>query len=337
MNRKKNIPSKLPVHIPVMIVLFIAIVCGCTDKTQKVYRVGILSCIDTFIDISNGFKAKMEELGYQEDKNIMYICQDSSGSPENSQKIINTFIENKVDLIFAYPTESSIIAKEMTRGTDIPVVFCLAGIEENNLIDSVRIPGGNITGVRYPGPYLVCKRLEILLELAPHIRRIYIPYDPGYPNNPPALRALRQDASALGITLVESPVFSVEDITIAFNAKKESEEIGIDAIQILPEILTQSDNGWAVISRFAEDHQLPLVGSVLSSADRGGVFSYCVDFFEVGALAAPIADKIFKGTQPGTIAVVTPETYLRLNYRTITKLGLKANEGLLSIADEIIC
>jgi putative ABC transport system substrate-binding protein len=336
MDHKKSIQSRIPVHIYAVIVLFVLILGGCADKTHKVYRVGILSCTDTFNDIAHGFKSRMAELGYREGKNILYNCQDSYNSPESKKKIIIKFIEENIDLIFAYPAESSVIAKEATRGTDIPVVFCIAGIEGNNLIESVRRPGGNITGVRYPGPDLVCKRLEILLELAPHIHRIYVPYDPMYPNNPPALHALRMNASVLGITLVESPVSSVEDIKTNLNARKESGTIGIEAIQILPEILTQSPAGWAVIRQFAEEYQLPLVGSVLSSADRGGVFSYCVDFFEVGALAAPLADKILKGTQAGTIAVVTPETHLRLNYKIIKKLGLKADEGLLSIADEII-
>ena len=112
--------------------------------------------------------------------------------------------------------------------------------------------------------------------------------------------------------------------------------LDIDAIQILPERLTQTPAGWAVLSKFAKEHKLPLVGSMLFSADIGGVFSYCVDFFEVGTQTAPIADKVLKGTPAGTIALATPEARLRINYKVIQELGFNASEGLLSRADEII-
>ena len=110
----------------------------------------------------------------------------------------------------------------------------------------------------------------------------------------------------------------------------------MDAIQILPERLTQTPDGWAVINKFATENELPLVGSVLASADIGGVFSYCVDFFEVGSLAAPIADKILRGVSAGSIPLVTPEAHLRVNDKIARKLGMNVREGLLSRTDEII-
>jgi ABC-type uncharacterized transport system substrate-binding protein len=72
------------------------------------------------------------------------------------------------------------------------------------------------------------------------------------------------------------------------------------------------------------------------TADLGAMFSYSPDIFELGMLAAVQADKIFRGTPAGTIMVITPEMYLRLNYRVIKELGLNASEGLLSKAKEII-
>ena len=119
-------------------------------------------------------------------------------------------------------------------------------------------------------------------------------------------------------------------------ARASSDDIGMDAIQILPEALTQSPDGWAVISEYAYEHRLPLVGSQLSSADNGGVFSFCVDFIEIGRLVAPIADKVLQGTPAGTIPVASPEAHLRINYTLTQELGLTVPEGLLRHADEII-
>jgi putative ABC transport system substrate-binding protein len=114
------------------------------------------------------------------------------------------------------------------------------------------------------------------------------------------------------------------------------DDIGIDAIFIMPEILTQSPEGWAVIIRFADEHKIPVAGGMVYTAKHGAIFSVVPDSVEMGELAASLADKIFKGTQAGTIMVVTPDSRLWLNYKAIQKLGLTVPEGLLSRADKII-
>lgn len=78
-----------------------------------------------------------------------------------------------MDLIFAFPTPSAIAAKAATQGTKIPVVFAMATLEGTDIVKSVREPGGNITGVRYPGPETLTKRLEILAEMAPRAKRVW--------------------------------------------------------------------------------------------------------------------------------------------------------------------
>jgi putative ABC transport system substrate-binding protein len=314
----------------------VLILSGCAKKREEVKRVSILVGIEAFSDIAEGFKTKMTELGYREGENIVYDVQRAHFDMALYRGILARFVTDKVDLIFAFPSEASLEAKQAAFKTNIPVVFAIAGIEGNDLVASIRHPGGNITGVRYPGPDLVAKRFEILMELAPSIKRLYVPYDPNYPNSPPSLAALRSVASSYGVTLVESQVHSIEDIQAAFESQAQSADIGMDAIQILPELITQTPAGWQIISEFAFEHNLPLVGSMLASAQSGGIFSYCVDFFEVGMLAAPLADKIFKGTPAGTIPVATPEAHLWLNYNVIQRLGLSAPEGLLNRADKII-
>jgi putative ABC transport system substrate-binding protein len=336
MNTKKRRKSGHLILISALLIVVCLFLTGCGKETQTLYRVGIIGGVDAFRDIAEGFKSKMTELGYVEGKNIVYDIQVANMNPVEQREVAEKFVKDKVDLIFSFATEPSEAAKAATRGTDIPVVFCIAGIEGNGLVESVRHPGGNITGVRYPGPDLVVKRFEILLDLAPHIKRLYIPYDPSYPNSPPALYALRQIARTKGVTLVETIVYSVEEIESRLQARARLDDIGMDAIQILPEALTQSPAGWAAISTFAAEHKLPLVGSVLFSVKIGGVFSYCIDFAENGELAAPLADKILRGTQAGTIPLVTPEAHLWLNYTRIQELGLTVPEGMLSLAEQII-
>jgi putative ABC transport system substrate-binding protein len=338
MDLNKQIKSKHQMLVLILLVVVCVFLSGCGEKAleKKVYRVGVIGGMEAFAPTADGFKAKMGELGYVEGENIVYDVQIANFNPAKMQQVLEQLVADKVDLVFAFPTEASVVAKAVTQETDTPVVFAIAGIEGSDLVESVRQPGGNISGVRYPGPDLVVKRFEFLIELAPQIKRLYIPYDPNYPNGPPALDALRPVASAHGVTLVETPVTSVQELQADLQARAASDDIGMDAIQILPEALTQSPAGWKAISTFAAEHKLPLVGSVLFSAHIGGVFSYCIDFAENGELAAPIADKVLKGTQAGTIPLVTPEAHLWINYKRAQELGLKVPEGMLSLADEII-
>lgn len=322
--------------ITTMLAMFCVFLSSCAKKTQKVYRVGILCSFAPFINIADGFKAKMAELGYIEGKNIAYDLQIAHMDPKGGKRVARKFVEDKVDLIFAFSTEASIDAKQTTQGTSIPVVFAMAGIEGNNLVESVHHPGGNITGVRYTGPDNTVKRFEILYELVPNIKRLYATYNINYPANKASLEALRPVVSSLGITLVEAPITKLEDIQADLQARSASEDIGIDAILIMPDDLSQSPDGFGAIVKFANEHKVPIGGGANFTADLGAVFSFVPDFFEIGATAATLTDKIFKGTPAGTIMVVTARDRLRLNYKVAKELGLNMPEGLLSRADEII-
>jgi putative ABC transport system substrate-binding protein len=325
-------------HIPVLLMgalLIVLLLSGCSSK-PKVYRVGILSSFAPFADIANGFKAKMTELGYIEGKNIVYDLQVKHADPEGERQAVKKFVADKVDLIFTFPTEASVNAKETTKGTKIPVVFALAAVEENNLIESIPHPGGNITGVRYNGPDNTVKRFEILCALAPNIKRLYTIYNVNYPATKASIEALRRVVSSSGIKLTEAPITTVEGIQAELRKRTASGDIGMDAILLMPDDLSQAPAGSALIRKFADKHRIPIGGSTSITADNGAVFSYAPDFIKLGSMAATLADKIFKGTPAGTIPVVTADQTLRLNYKVAKKLGLKVSESMMSLASEII-
>ena len=309
---------------------------GCGAEKPKVYKVGILNGFPPFAELGEGFKAKMTDLGYIEGKNIVYDVQESNFDPAAEERIVKQFVADKVDLIFTFATESAISAKAGSAGTDVPVVFAFAVLEGNHLIESVRQPGGNITGVRFPGPDLSVKRFEILHELAPQAKRVGIIYNANYPANKSQLEALHPAAAAVGISLVEIPIKSVADIEADLQAREAAADIGMDAILIITDDLSQSPDGWSIISQFAANHNIPIAGSAAFEADTGAIVSYIPDSFETGKLAAPLADKIFKGTPAGSIPVLTPESDLRINYKLAQQLGLTVPEGLLSQATQII-
>ncbi|MBN1976081.1 MAG: ABC transporter substrate-binding protein [Anaerolineae bacterium] len=308
---------------------------GCFPAKPKVYKVGILSGSEAFTTITDGFKAGMADLGYVEGENITYDVQQPASFDE-WQPVIEQFVADEVDLIFAFPGEPAEVAKAVTQGTDIPVVFVLGAVETGKLVESVRQPGGNITGVRFPLPENTTKRFEILLELAPQTKRLLIEYNPSYANNPIVLETLRPVAASAGVTLVEEPTGDLEKLQANLQARAALDDIGVDAIMLMPEVLSQTPDGLAIIIPFAKEHGLPIAGAMPYTADLGAVFSYTGDNVEMGRLAASSADKILKGTPAGEIPVLTPEQELRINYKVAQELGLTVPESLLNQAAEII-
>jgi putative ABC transport system substrate-binding protein len=322
------------------LLLITAAVCislsSCSGKKQKVYHVGILTDYSPFMVIADGFKSSMVELGYIEGKNIVYDIQIKHLDPEGQKTAVQQFIKDKVDLIFTFPTEASVIAYKLTQGTGIPVLFAYCGVEGNISIESVRHPGGNITGVRYPGPDNVVKHLELMLEIKPKTKRIWATYNPNYPTTVAMLEALRKAVSSYNIELLEAPNQTIEEVEADLQTLGASGKVNIDAILLLPEGLSQSPDVSKLIIEFATKHNIPVGGGVPFTLDWGAIFCFLPDEVETGKLAALSAQKIFNGIPAGTIPLITPENYLWLNYKAIQGLGLTASEGLLRQAKEII-
>jgi putative ABC transport system substrate-binding protein len=321
----------------ILIVVISLLLNGCSAKeSPKIYRVGVLSALGFFAESTDGFKAKMTELGYVEGQNIVYDVRESNADPAAEQQALEQFVADEVDLIFSFPTEASIRAKAVTQGTDIPVVFANTDLHASALVESVRKPGGNITGVQFPGPDNALKRFEILHDLMPEAKRIWVAYDRDYPIMPPAFELLHPAATAAGVTLVEVAATSPADIQADLQARSASSDIGVDAILIVPEPLTAAPDTFAVISKFAAEHKVPMGGALILAGDNGTVFGYMSDAFEVGELAAIQAHKIFKGIPAGTIPVLSAESHLRLNYKMAEHLGLTVPDSMVSLASEII-
>lgn len=315
-----------------MIVVLLLSGCG-QPQTPKVYHVGIIA-VPSFPDATVGFKEKMTELGYIEGQNIVY--DEQKFDPDTAQGVLEKFIADKVDLIFAYSTASALATKKATQGTNIPEIFALATLEGNDLVESQRQPGGNLTGARFPAPEITVKRFDLLMEIMPQLKRLYVTYDPSYPTGRIVLEALRPAVEAAGVTLVEEQISKAEDIPANLKAREALDDIGMDAILILPETLSQSEIGFGAIIEFAAAHNLPVVGNIRPQLEKGALLMYAPAVIDGGREAATLADKVLKGNQAGTLPVITPDSKLIINYKAAQQLGLTIPEGLLKQASEII-
>lgn len=316
------------------------LVSGCSAaQASKVYRVGILSGLDAFAPAIDGFKAKMTELGYVEGENIVYDIQKTNVDIEAYKNITAKFVEDQVDMIFVYPTEASVEAKAAVQGTDIPVIFTMSftDVEGIDLINSVREPGGNITGVRFPSIDIASKRLQILLEMVPDAKRIFVAYLTGYPNVPGQLEVIETQAQSVGVDLVEFGASSPPELQAKMDTFVTTDGVDIDAILLIAEPLGITPPFYEILGKFAYEHQVPIGGAPMSiDGNYASIFGLLPDAQDAGEQAAQLADKVLKGTSAGTIPVLTADSLFMINYKAAQTLGAATPDGLLKQADEII-
>ncbi|MFH1195097.1 MAG: ABC transporter substrate-binding protein [bacterium] len=307
----------------------------CT-KSQKVYRIGVLCGLNFFANTVDGLKSKMEKLGYVEGENIIYDYKESQSNIDSARQILKKFVDDKVDLIFVLPTNVSVEAKKITRDTNIPVVFANANVEGQNLINSISSPGENITGVRYPGPDLTIKRFEIMMEIAPAIKRVWVPYKRGLNIVPGQLELLRKATQLENVTLIESPADDADEIQSIITGFEKSAEVGIDAILMIAEPLAVTPNTFLIMAKFAAVHKILMGGALMTVEGYSSVFGISTDNVSVGEQAALLVHKVLTGTPPGTIPVISAENNLQISYEAADRIGIKIPDGILKQANKII-
>ena len=335
MLNKKNSQTIWSLFVGVVVIAMLLSGCGAAQET-KVYRVGILSGFEFFYPAVDGFKAKMTELGYVEGENIVYDVQSAPVDVEAYRSIAEKFVADQVDLIFVFPTEASMEVKKATQGTNIPVIFDLAftDVEGIDLIESIREPGGNITGVRFPSGEIAGKRLQILLELAPDAKQVFVPYFEGYPNVPGQLDAIDRLAESAGVTLVKFGTTSPDELQAELDRQAASGEL--DAILLLAEPISATPAFFTHLGKYSYEHKIPIGGTLVTIDGYTTIFGLLPDAYHTGEHAAVMADKIFNGTPAGTIPVITAESFFRIQVDAAQALDVSVPDGLLKQADEII-
>ncbi len=306
---------------------------GIKAKPEKIYHVGVVNGAPFFAPAADGFKQKMTELGYVEGVNIVYDIQTATATTD-ARAIADTFVQNGVDLIYAFPVGVVVEAKKATKGTTIPIVSI--GADSPGVIDSIQRPGGNITGVAFPIAEVAVRRLEVLHELAPEARIMMLPVLKDYPTIAPSLASLGPVAERLRLTFIVVPVADPGEV-VGYLKEYDKKDVGFDAILILSQPLAGDPEFMNPIYDFADKHGIPVGGVIDTQTPQSsrGLFSLIPEPFHMGELTAPLADKIFRGTDPGSIPIVTPEMFLEINSRAVTRLGLTINESLLNIANKI--
>src|SRR5437867_4231930 len=187
----------------ILTIILLASVPLAEAQQTKVYRVGVLiPGIAYAYEIVDGLRVGLRELGLEEGKQYVLEIRDTKGDAKAAEEAARNLEQEKVNLIYATRTSVTIAAKRATA--DIPIVFC-AGTDPVvlGLVESFAKPGGRLVGVYEPGTDLTAKRLEILKEIVPKLRRIVTFYDPRSPVGIESSKSAREAAKQLGVELVE--------------------------------------------------------------------------------------------------------------------------------------
>jgi putative tryptophan/tyrosine transport system substrate-binding protein len=302
-------------------------------RAQQAGRLPIIGFLgadaSAFSPWTAAFVAHLRELGWIEGRTIAIEYRWSEGRTERYAEIAAEFVRLKVDVIV---TVGSAVPTVKQATTVIPIVFAVA-IDPvgSGLVASLAKPGGNVTGLSLQATNLAGKRLELLREVVPQLRRLGIIFNVG--NAQPVLEMGETQAAArmLGLDVAPLVIQRAEDIAPAFEAAKGQADalyVAIDQLMVanLTHILTS-----------ARGARLPTVFSTRDFVRAGGFMSYGPNYSDLFRRSADYVDKILRGTKPGDIPVEQPTKFeLVINLKAAKALDLTIPESFLLRADEVI-
>jgi len=272
---------------------------------------------------------RLRELGWTEGRNLKIEYRWGEGRNERFAEIAAEFVRLKVDLILTHNTPPTLAAKQAT--SVIPIVFATAGDPVGTgIVASLARPGGNISGLSGQAADTAGKRIELLRDLIPDLRRLAILADVS------PLGALEMDevqgaARAFALETATFEIRRTEDIAAAFEALQgRAQALYVPASPIL-------FGNRISINIFALTARLPTMYTVRESVEIGGLISYGPNWPNMWSRAADVVDKVLRGAKPADIPVEQPTKFdFVMNLTTAKALGLTVPPTLLARADEVI-
>ena len=306
--------------------------CSHADAQQpKVYRVGVVTAGGAWYEVIDGLKAGLKQLGFEEGKQFTLAIGDTKGDAKAAEKAAKHFEQEKVNLIYTTQTSVTLAAKRATA--DIPIVFC-AGADpvDLELVASFAKPGGRLTGVFYRDTDLTTKRLEILKEIIPKLRRAVTFYNPRSPVSSESAKMVRETAGQMGIQFVERHIASAEELQAGVRAIRVGEvDAYFEVSDAIAVVQTQ------LIIDVARVKKLPTMFTSQSSVIKGGLATYSVSRHEIGRLSAKYVQRILTGVKPQDLPVEgVDKIELVINLKAAKQIGLTIPPNVLARADKVI-
>ena len=275
------------------------------------------------------FVQRLRELGWTEGRNVAIEVRWGEGRSERFAEIAAEFVRLKVDVIVT-GGNAALAAKQAT--SVIPIVLAVAvDPVGSGLVTSLARPGSNVTGLSMESTDVVGKRLELLREVVPDLRRLAIMGNAGYSATVREMDEAQKAARMLGLEAVTVGIQRAEDIAPAFETLKG----GAQALYVCTDSLVSFN--LVLINTLALGARLPTMHGIREYVEAGGLMSYGANFPDLFRRAADLVDKILRGMKPSDIPVEQPTRFdLVVNLTTAKALGLTIPDSFLLRADQVI-
>ncbi len=273
----------------------------------------------------------LSALGYQEGRNFTFDFRFGEFDRERTGKLTAEVIASKPDLLI---TQGAVLIAVAPLTRTVPVIAMFSGdMVDVGIIKSLSRPGGNVSGIQYFAIDLVGKRIEILKEIVPALKRVAVIADPGHPVVHLERDAAMAAAKQLGLSATYFPVKNPkEELDAALEAARAA---GAEALVMFPDAVTFQ--GRERIAAFALQHKLPTVSGWEAYATAGNLVTYGPNLRASWVRLASYVDRVLKGADPSALPVELPAIVeLIVNRKTANALGLKIPQSVLLRADRVI-
>ena len=300
-------------------------------QPARVYRVGVVLQGGPYLEAVDGLRKGLAELELEEGKQFVLHVRDTRGDLKSVEVEARRLEGEKVDMIYALATSVTLAAKRATKS--VPIVFA-AGTDPVavGLVESIRKPGGRLTGIYSRFTDLTAKQLQLLKEMVPRLRRVVTFYSPDNPAAQQSVKIARDAARQLKVELIERPVASVEELRAGLRALRPGEA---DAYYYVSDAMITSHA--ALIIEAARAKKLATMFNQRETVAMGALASYGVSYYELGRLSAKHVQRVLLGANPGELPVEQVDRlYFVINLKTAKALGLTIPPSVLQRADEVI-
>jgi putative tryptophan/tyrosine transport system substrate-binding protein len=298
------------------------------ERTGMPYRVGVLNDARAANHpAAEGLKAGLRTVGFEEGRDVVFDVRLTDGSPERLLDAANALVKAGVDLIFTSGEQATLAAKAATQTTAI--VFTLVGDPvAAGIVKSLASPAGNLTGISSLTTELIPKRLEMLKEFAPRLRRVWVIQHGADLGSAAAATRAREVSSRFGIEIVPRTVHTPDELERILEGLRPGDAL------LVPDCATLDLS--AVLLETSLARRIPAVFSAELWVSHGGLVSYGADYRAQGVQAARLAGKILRGGLPRDLPVEAAEhIVLAVNLKTAATFGLTAPRQVLFRADVI--
>jgi putative ABC transport system substrate-binding protein len=277
------------------------------------------------------FRAGMRELGYVEGRNFAIDTWWGEGSPERLEKAMGDILRAGPDVIVAQGGQA--LRPVLKAGVKLPVVFGMsADPVEAKVVASFARPGGNVTGMSFFALDLVGKRMELIKEVLPGIKRIAVVANPEHPGEQKELAVSQAAADKLGLALHYFPVRTGAELEAALASIAKARD---GAILAFADAFTLSYADR--FAEFARRERIPAIAGWAAFARRGNLMTYGPVIDDSYRRMAAYVDRLHKGAKPSDLPIEFPtKVELVVNVVAAKAVGITIPPNVLARADEVI-